>query len=130
MTGRIERYGSTHDGAAVERITLEGELLVEVLTYGGIIARLEAPDRAGRRANVVLGFDNLEDYLTRNPNFGAAVGRYAGRIAGGRFELDGVEYRLPKNDGNNTLHGGPAGFAKRVWSIEAATRESVALSYL
>ena len=115
---------------AVQRVTLEGGLVVQVLTYGGIIARLEAPDRAAacgqRRARV----RRLEDYLTRSPNFGAAAGRYAGRIEGGRFELDGVEHQLPKNDGNNTLHGGPAGFAKRVWSIEAATRECVTLSYV
>jgi aldose 1-epimerase len=83
----------------------------------------------GRRDNVVLGLTDLETYTTRNPNFGATVGRYAGRIGGARFALDGAEYRLPKNEGENCLHGGIRGFAKRVWRIERATASAATLEY-
>lgn len=129
MDARIEPYGRMRDGQEVQRLTLEGELRAELLTYGGIIARLEVPDRAGRRENVVLGLSDLDTYVAHNPNFGATVGRYAGRIGGARFELDGVEHRLPKNEGENCLHGGIEGFAKRVWRIEQATATGASLDY-
>lgn len=129
MDAQIEPYGRTSDGKEVQRIILEGGLRAEILTYGGIIARLDAPDRSGRRENVVLGLTDLETYTTKNPNFGATVGRYAGRIGGARFVLDGAEYRLPKNEGENCLHGGFRGFAKRVWRIEQATASAATLEY-
>ncbi len=107
----------------VQRVTLEDGLLVEILTYGGIIARLEAPDRAGRRANVVLGLPDLESYATRNPNFGATVGRYAGRIAGARFTLDGVELPPARRTRAATACMAAArGFAKRVWRVAGGAR--------
>ena len=84
--------------------------------------RCECPDRDGRSANVVLGFDNLADYVERNPNFGTLVGRYGNRIAGGRFTLDGERYQLALNDGANALHGGRRGFGKRWWAIEPLPR--------
>ncbi len=125
MTAQIETAGRTQDGQEVHRVTIADGLLVEVLSYGGIVARLEAPGRAGRQ-NVVLGLPDLATYEAHNPNFGASIGRYAGRIGGGHFTLDGVEHRLPTNEGDNTLHGG-RGFAKRVWRVERADRASVAL---
>ena len=128
MDARIERYGHTSDGQEVQRITLEAEIRVELLTYGGIIARLDAPDRAGQRANVVLGLPDLASYEARNPNFGATVGRFAGRIAGGRFTLDGVTHELSRNEGANTLHGGKHGFAKRVWRLEQASATAATLA--
>ncbi len=132
MTSQIETAGRTQDGRTqdghdVHLVTIEDGLRVQVMTYGGIVTRLEAPGRTGM-ANVVLGLPDLATYEARNPNFGATVGRYAGRIAGGRFTLDGVEHRLPRNDGDNTLHGG-RGFAKRVWRLEHADRASVRLGY-
>jgi aldose 1-epimerase len=89
-----------------------------VLTYGATLVSLKTPDRNGKLANIILGFDSLEPYLAGVPYFGATVGRYANRIAGGRFALDGRTYQLSRNDGGNSLHGGRRGFDKRLWSAE------------
>ena len=117
-----EPWGTTPDGTAVERWTLvNGEVTARILTYGGIVQSLEFPDASGRSTNVVLGFDDLEGYLAGNnpgPYFGALIGRYGNRIAGGKFTLDGVEHQLPLNNGPNSLHGGDDSFDKRVWSAE------------
>jgi aldose 1-epimerase len=91
---------------------------VRIITYGAAIVSLKTPDRAGHFKNIVLGFDTLEPYLAGVPYFGATVGRYANRIANGRFVLDGKTYPLPQNDGPNSLHGGTKGFDKRVWSVQ------------
>ncbi len=113
-------WGATPDGRRVLEHTLDNGrgLRLSVINLGGIVTALHCADRDGRPGNVVLGFAALADYLERNPNFGIVVGRYANRIAEGRFTLDGETYRLPQNDGSNTLHGGPVGFGKRWWSIE------------
>src|SRR5690606_37958273 len=87
-----------------------------VLTWGGVVQSIRVPDRHGRIEDVALGFDTLAHYLERGRYFGAVIGRFANRIAGGRFTLDGVEYRLPVNDGPNSLHGGTQGFDRRLWS--------------
>ena len=121
MTNRVssEPFGEI-DGQTVERITLTNAvgMSVAILTYGGIIQQLCVPDRDGTIANVALGFDNLDDYATKSPYFGAIVGRYANRIANGRFTLDGVTYDVPVNNGPNSLHGGIKGFDKQVWRAE------------
>jgi aldose 1-epimerase len=114
-----ELFGTLADGTPVHRWTLEnGGTRMRVLSYGGIVQSLEVPDRRGRYANVSLGFDRLEDYVASSPYFGALIGRYGNRIGGGRYTLDGHEYRLSVNDGPNSLHGGAAGFDKRVWDVE------------
>lgn len=116
-----EHFGTLSDGTAVHRWTLErGGTRVRILTYGGIVQSVEVPDRAGRPADVVLGFADLDGYL-RNPGpfFGALIGRYANRIARGRFTLDGRVYELECNNPPNSLHGGACGFDKRVWHAEA-----------
>ncbi|MEV6839855.1 aldose epimerase family protein [Streptomyces sp. NPDC051133] len=115
-----ELFGTLSDGTEVHRWTLErAGTRVEILTYGGIVRSLEVPDRAGRTANVVLGFAGLDGYLTHpGPYFGALVGRYANRIAGARFPLDGRLHALEPNDGPHCLHGGRRGFDKRVWEAE------------
>lgn len=96
-------------------------LTARVASFGAILHTLDAPDREGRRANVVLGRPTLDDYRADNdPHFGAVCGRYANRIAGARFTLDGIEHRLVANDGPNTLHGGPDGFDRREWEAERA----------
>ncbi|MFD4669126.1 aldose epimerase family protein [Lentzea sp. NPDC058450] len=118
-----ELFGRAGD-ADVHRYVLSwpGGLTVRVLDLGGVIQSLEAPDRDGVPANVVLGFGTLDEYVKNNQPgenrvfFGALVGRYANRIAGGTFSLDGVTHRLPLNNGPNTLHGGPEGFDTRVWA--------------
>ncbi|WP_431046805.1 aldose epimerase family protein [Streptomyces sp. P1-3] len=120
-----ELFGRLTDGTKVYRWTLEnGDTRMKVLSYGGIVQSLELPDRHGRYANVSLGFDNLEDYLTATTFFGATIGRYGNRIAGGRFTLDGTTHRLSVNDGENSLHGGAEGFDKRVWDVEPFTNAS------
>ncbi|NHC15042.1 aldose epimerase family protein [Motilibacter deserti] len=112
-----EPWGATADGTAVTRWTLRNHrgTTARILTLGGVLQSMLVPDRSGRLANVALGFGTLTPYLTNSPNFGAVIGRYANRIANGRFVLDGVTYQLPLNNRPNTLHGGPVGFARRVW---------------
>ncbi|GAA2449671.1 aldose epimerase family protein [Streptomyces glaucus] len=114
-----ELFGTLSDGTPVHRWTLErAGVRVRVLSYGGIVQSVEVPDRDGRRADVVLGFTDLAGYLTHpEPYFGALVGRYANRIARGRFALDGRTYALARNNGPNSLHGGERGFDKRVWDV-------------
>ncbi|MGW0465285.1 aldose epimerase family protein [Streptomyces sp. NPDC003027] len=114
-----ERFGTLADGTRVDRWTVAaGGTRLRVLSYGGIVQSLEVPDRHGRYANVSLGFERLQDYVSHSPYFGALIGRYGNRIAGGTFTLDGTEHHLPRNDGPNSLHGGDKGFDKRVWDVE------------
>ncbi|CAM5617179.1 aldose epimerase family protein [Streptomyces chartreusis] len=114
-----EHFGTLSDGTEVHRWTLErAGVRVRVLSYGGIVQSLEVPDRDGHRADVVLGFAGLGDYLTHpGPYLGALIGRYANRIAGGRFPLDDLTYALEPNTPPNSLHGGERGFDKRVWGV-------------
>ena len=120
---RRRRYGILPDGTAVDAITLGGPegLQLEVLTYGCIITSLAVPDAAGHAANVVLGFDRLEPYVDASPYFGAVVGRYANRIARGRFAIDGREYQISPNEPPNHLHGGFKGFDKCVWDADPSS---------
>lgn len=115
-------FGHTPDGPA-ERFVLSQKdgLEVHITNYGGIITSLLAPDRHGRLGETVLGFDRIGDYLRPHPYLGALVGRYANRIAHGRFRLDGREYRLATNLPPHHLHGGTRGFDKRLWQAEAGT---------
>ncbi|HEY6107422.1 MAG TPA: sugar-binding domain-containing protein, partial [Gemmatimonadales bacterium] len=113
-------FGRLPDGRAVEQFTLTNLHGVEVraITYGAVITAVRTPDRDGKLDDVVLGFDSLEPYLGQSPYFGAIVGRYANRIAQGRFQLDGRSYRLARNNGPNSLHGGLRGFDKVLWTGE------------
>lgn len=127
-------FGRTPDGSAVERFRLANAsgMEVELIGYGGAVVSLRVPDRHGRLADVVLGFDSLEGYLGCAHYFGAIVGRYANRIARGRFTLDGRSFVLATNDGPNHLHGGRRGFDKVVWNAEPFERpdgSGVAFSY-
>jgi aldose 1-epimerase len=109
------------NGQPVERYTLtSGQARVRILTYGGIVQSIEVPDRDGQSANVALGYATLEEYFGGDTFFGAIIGRFANRIARGRFALDGVAYELPTNDGPNSLHGGPSGLDQRVWQGRVA----------
>ena len=124
-------YGTLPDGSSVDRYVLRGaDIEVGILTYGGIIDRIDVPDLAGYRANVVLGFPDLAGWSRKNkPYFGALIGRYANRIAGARFALDGKSYALAVNDVPGTLHGGGRGFDKVVWEVERASDASLSLRY-
>jgi aldose 1-epimerase len=132
----VERmdFGKTPDGTAVDLYLLSnGRITAKVMTFGGIITELHVPDRHGKTADVVLGFDTLDAYLAKNPHFGAITGRVANRIAKGRFTLDGHEYKLALNNGPNTLHGGLKGYDKVVWKAEdvsGADGPAVKLTYL
>ena len=119
-----EPYGHTPDGQAVDLYTLinANGIEAQITTYGGIVTVLRTPDRAGKAADVVLGFDALDGYLAGHPYFGALCGRFANRIAKGVFAIDGAEYSLATNDGENHLHGGVKGFDKAVWAAEPAHR--------
>ena len=105
------------DGQPVELYTLVNRngLIAKLTTYGAMLTELHVPDRNGKLADVVLGFDSLEGYLKGHPFFGCTTGRYANRIAKGQFTLDGQTYKLATNNGPNHLHGGLKGFDKRVW---------------
>jgi aldose 1-epimerase len=110
-------FGRMPKGKAVEVYTLtnRGGMQVKAITYGAIIQSIRVPDKIGRLTDVTLGYDSLSGYLANPPYFGAVVGRYANRIARGRFTLDGRTYRLTINNGPNQLHGGVKGFDKAVW---------------
>ena len=113
-------YGTTTGGIDVFEYTLTNArgMEVKIITFGGIITSVTVPDRQRKMANVTLGFNNLEDYETKNnPYFGAIIGRYGNRIANGRFTLDGETYCLDANNGPNSLHGGGKGFDKQVWTV-------------
>jgi aldose 1-epimerase len=132
---RRQAFGKMPDGTAVDLYILENQKGVEaaITNYGGIIVSLKVPDSGGRPGDIVLGCDTLDDYLKGTPYFGAIIGRYANRIAGGRFTLNGTAYTLAKNNGENALHGGVRGFDKVVWQakdVSGAGAASLELSYL
>ncbi|PRX46859.1 aldose epimerase family protein [Salegentibacter salegens] len=127
-----EDYGTTGDGEKVAQYTLTNDngMEVKIITYGGRITSLKAPDKNDEFENVVLGFNSLEQYTKDNPFFGALIGRFGNRIAKGKFTLDGEEYTLAQNDGQNHLHGGEKGFDKVVWTVDDASANSISLSYI
>jgi aldose 1-epimerase len=126
-----ESFGKTADGQEVQLFTLSNKNGMEarIMDYGGIVVSLKVPDRTGKLDDVVLGLNTLDDYLKGHPYFGALIGRYGNRIAKGRFTLNGVEYKLAVNNGENHLHGGIKGFDKVVWNAKfvKTTRGEVSL---
>lgn len=126
----MRRIIGSLDGTAVESVSLTGPggLRAEVLTYGARLAALWVPGRDGRMADIVLGHERLEDWAACTAYIGATCGRYANRIAGGRFVLDGQEVQLDRNEGANTLHGGAQGFDRKHWRIAAQSAHVVTLA--
>jgi len=111
-----ESFGKTSDGTPVDIYTLkDGKIEARIMTYGAIVVSLRVPDKTGKVDDVVLGCNSVEEYEKQTAHFGGIVGRYANRIAHGTFQLDGQTYHIPKNDGDNALHGGTRGFDKVVW---------------
>jgi aldose 1-epimerase len=117
-----QAFGKMADGTPVDLYTLTNEkgMQVEITTYGGAVVSLTAPDRHGKYADVVLGMDSVAGYQHQTAFFGALIGRYGNRIGNAQFHLDGKAYHLPKNDGQNTLHGGNMGFDKHAWTATEA----------
>src|SRR5215831_16209034 len=133
MKSSVQRssFGVAPDGTPVELFTLinANGVVAKIASYGTIITELHVPDRASKMGDVVLGFNNLEQYLKGHPYFGCTVGRVANRIAKGQFTLDGKSYRLAVNNGPNHLHGGLKGFDKVVWKAEPQNGAAVKFSY-
>lgn len=123
-------FGKTPSGETVELYTLKNasNAEVQIMTYGGTVVSLKVPDRSGTPGDIVLGFETLDGYLKNSPYFGSIIGRYGNRIGRGQFSLNGKQYTLPKNNGENTLHGGIRGFDKVVWkATEVKSKEGPAL---
>lgn len=130
-----QAFGKMPDGADVELYTLTNAngMQAGITTYGGTVVSLTAPDRTGKFADVVLGMDDVAGYMQATAFFGALIGRYGNRIGHAEFKLDGNTYKLPANDNGNTLHGGPAGFDKKIWSAvpgSSADGQTLALTYV
>ncbi|HYG34687.1 MAG TPA: galactose-1-epimerase, partial [Clostridia bacterium] len=117
-------FGQTKDGTPVYLFTLRNSKGAEarISNYGGIVTSLKVPDRNGKMGDVVLGYDNLADYIKDSPYFGSLIGRYGNRIARGKFTLNGQQYTLATNNYPNALHGGLKGFDKVVWEPSIITR--------
>lgn len=125
-------FSKVVDGKPVALYTLTNAngLEVAITNFGGRIVSVWAPDRNGKFADVVLGHETLDGYLTNNDNFGALIGRYGNRIANGRFTLDSVEYQLPQNNFGHCLHGGPDGYDRKIWNVVAQNDSILQLTYL
>ena len=120
-------FGTTDDGAHIDLFTFTNKngMVMKAINYGAIVTSLMVPDRKGETKDVVLGYDTLKEYVADKSFFGATVGRIGNRIANGKFTLDGVEYKLARNDGENHLHGGIKGFNKRIWVPEIIDRQGI-----
>ena len=128
-------FGKTPDGQAVDLYVLTNKSGAEasIINYGGAVVSLKVPDRSGKLADIVLGYDNMDGYLGDKSFFGALIGRYGNRIGHAQFVIDGKTYTLAKNNGENSLHGGVKGFNRAVWTakiISAKGGQSLELSYL
>jgi aldose 1-epimerase len=125
-------FGKTKDGQPVEVYTLSNKkgMVAKIMTYGATLTELHVPDKNGKTADVVLGFNDFDTYAAGHPFFGSTAGRVANRIGKGRFTLDGKEYKLFVNNGPNSLHGGQSGFDKKIWHAEpVASKEGPAVRF-
>lgn len=128
MSFKEEKFGNTPEKQDVMLYTLtNGSMTVKITNFGGIVTELWVPDKKGALKDIVLGFDNLGQYIQEHPYFGCIVGRYANRIAAGRFNLDGTEYALATNNNGNHLHGGNKGFDKAVWKAKPSVKNNSVL---
>jgi len=132
LTITVEPFGSVDDKpVSLYTLTNKNGMIVKITNYGAIVVSIETMDKDGKLGDITLGYDNLDGYLEKTPYFGAIVGRYGNRIAKGKFTLDGEEYQLATNDGENHLHGGVKGFDKVVWiPSEVKAKDSVGLKLM
>lgn len=135
--GKVKKrdFGKTPDGEQIELYVLSNAkgFEVAITTYGATVVSITAPDRDGKAEDMILGYDDLAGYVADTASYGATIGRYANRIAHGKFTLDEKEYTLPKNNGDNTLHGGIKRFSKHVWTakdVSTAGGEALELTYV
>lgn len=131
LSSATKSFGKTSDGTPVEQYVLRNShgMQASVITYGATLQALEVPDKHGKFADVVLGFDDVQGYQNGKAYFGATIGRFGNRLANGAFELDGKRYQVPQNDGSNSLHGGPQGFDKHVWKAKPVkTKDAVGVT--
>jgi len=125
MSFKEEKFGNTPEKQDVMLYTLtNGSMTVKITNFGGIVTELWVPDKKGALKDIVLGFDNLGQYVQEHPYFGCIVGRYANRIAEGRLRIDSVEYKLSTNNNGNHLHGGNKGFDKAVWKAKPSVKNN------
>ena len=125
------KFQTEVDGKKTDLFTLRNKNNMEVCitNFGGRIVSVMVPDKDGQMRDVVLGFDSIQDYISKPSDFGATIGRYANRINQGQFTLDGVEYQLPRNNYGHCLHGGPQGFQYRVFDAELLNPQELQLTY-
>ena len=128
----MKEYKYNNKPVGLYELRGSGELEARITNFGARIVSLSLPDKEGKRRDVVQGFDNIEDYYPENhsSDFGAVIGRYANRLAGGRITVDGIEYRLPQNNGPNCLHGGPMGWQYAVYDVVEASECRLKLAFL
>ncbi len=128
VTAERSQFGTLEDGTPIDAVTLTNDhgVSARIIAYGATLQSLTAPDRDGKSADILLGYDDLDSYVNKPNYFAVTVGRYANRIAGGRFDLDGKTYQLALNDRPNALHGGTRGFDKQVWQITDVSQGPVA----
>ncbi|MDH6305240.1 aldose 1-epimerase [Parabacteroides sp. PH5-13] len=129
---KADFVSTTADGKTTDLYVLKNKNGVEacITNYGGRLVSMMVPDKNGKLTDVVLGYDNISDYLSIDGNYGALIGRYGNRIANASFTLDDVEYTLPKNDSRNCLHGGPKGYHTRIWDAKQTNDQTLELVYL
>lgn len=122
-----EKFGTTQDGKDIYIFTLSNlnKIKVQIINYGGAIVAFKFPDKFGNIKDIVLGYDNLKNYEIQDKYIGCLIGRCSNRIKAGRFVLNGKEYNLYRNDGNNHLHGGKVGFDKKVWNFKIIDNELI-----
>ncbi len=127
-----ESFNRIVSGKKISLVTLRGGhgLTAQITNYGAKIVSLFVSDKNGQKADIVLGFSTLDEWMQKETYFNAIIGRYANRIKDGKFTLDGADYQLPINNGTNSLHGGMSGFNEKVWDIVAQTRYSVTMRYV
>ena len=132
LTIAVEPFGKVDDKpVSLYTLTNKNGMRVKITNYGAIVVSIETPDRNGKLGDITLGYDSLDGYLEKSPYFGAIVGRYGNRIAKGKFTLEGVEYQLATNDGENHLHGGVKGFDKVMWKpSEVKAKDHVGLALM
>ena len=132
MTIERQAFGTTEAGTPADLYTLTNKngLEAKITAYGGVIVTLKVPDRNGEFTDVTLGYETLAEYEKGTAHFGSLIGRYGNRIGKGKFTLNGVEYTLAQNNGENHLHGGPLGFGRKVWDAEEIAGPALKLSYL